>query len=786
MRSLWAVIRTELLLAWRRPTFWVVQVLWLLPLALTLVTNLGNAMTLVAGAFVAEQLLIALMTWLVLLPLIVGPALTRDLGEVGDLLWATPLDALTHLLGMSAGLLLALLPAFLVHLTAQWLAGTLLLGAPAMLFWRYGPPLLVASTIAALGAAIFLALLLRRTLLLLLVWIALWAALLQGGTGFFGLIESVALASPANLFFQRLQISPSLGLGPSRALVQGLALWFAGLGVLAALLALGAAVWSDVRRAVRPGPALVTWAVVAGLLVGGGWLLHARAVRAQAVPRSPANIQPGAWEVEAHTLEVTVDAERRTLAGSSLLRLAPLRAIDESEVVLRLNPGMRLTAAHTDDGRPLDWRREGDSVIVTLPAPPEQPVALRLEWQGTPSVAYNDYGGHPYSQYPAFDTPQPVRALLVEGSGYLFRDGDWYPWPWGDGPRPHQAGENHVTVRVSGAEALAPSPLHDGVVVWEGELPAVFLVLPPQGSKSVDGRTLHFGPLGGQENVLVTRLEQIARLVPRVAEALGADSAPTHIVALPYLNELVWSGDLLLVPEGTGPLPDDLRQFLLSPRSANELQAPIEDRAVMMLLARAWLAGRTELPAVWVRVSPDEAGIVAVAGIPGEVSGPAEDTDGRWVRAPGSPRDLLLSSTSTGGTHLSGQGQDLRTMTITHLEPADELNLLALWLAVEMADPDVREGDLAVLLAPPLPGMGTDRFEPFLLRLLPLDFPVGQTLKAELFEALHGWLEEVGRARGLRIVGEVMQEQEGPFDLDQLLAELSRRSGVTVEYERSE
>ncbi|HBY97610.1 MAG TPA: hypothetical protein DEP84_27320, partial [Chloroflexi bacterium] len=511
----------------------------------------------------------------------------------------------------------------------------------------------------------------------------------------------------------------------------------------------------------------------------------------QAIPLSPTNIQPDAWRVEAHTLEVAVDAERQTLAGSSTLRLAPLRPIEESEVVLRLNPGLRLTAAHDEDGHPLAWRRVGDSVILALPAPPVESLALRLQWQGTPRVPYNDYGGYPSSQYPAFDTPQPVRALLSEGAGYLFRDGDWYPWPWGDGPHPHQAEESHVTVRVSGAEALAPAPLHDGVVVWEGKLPAVLLVLPPQGSKTVAGRTLHFGSLGGTENVLVTRLEQIAALAPRVAEALGAEPVPTHIVALPYLNDLVWSGDLLLVPEGTGPLPDDLRSFLLSPRSADEVKAPIEDRAVMTRLARAWLASHTDLPAAWVRVSPDVAGVVAVTGIPGEagsvaVSSPAEDTDGRWVRAPGSPRDFLPSSMSAGGPRPPGKGQDLRTMTIARLEPADELNLLALWLAVEMADPDVREADLAVLLAPPVPGTSSGKFEPFALRSLPLDFPVGQALKAALFEALHTWLEQVGRARGLQLVGEVMRQQGGPFDLQQLLAALAQRSGVPIEYQRSE
>ncbi|MDQ4075334.1 MAG: hypothetical protein M3220_03715, partial [Chloroflexota bacterium] len=763
-----------------------------LPLGLTFVSNLGNAGILAGGPFVSEQLTISLMLWLVLLPLIVGPSLIRDLGEVGEILWTTPLDALTHLLGVCGGLLLALLPALLAHLVAQWLVGYLLLGSSAILVWQYGPPFLLASTIAGVSVAVLLALLLRRALVLLLVWLALWAVVVQASLGFFGTLESVALASPANIFFYNLQLSPSLGLGPARPLVQGLVLWFVGVGVLAALLAVGMAVVADRRRAVRQGLPLMTWIVVAGLLAGGGLLLHSRAVRAQSISPSPANIQPDLWRVEAHTLEVAVDARRDTLVGTSTMRLKPLRPMEEPEVVLRLNPGLAITEVSDEAGQPLGWERVGDGIIVSLPATSAQPLALQLRWQGTPRVPYNDYGDRLDYHFPAFDTPQPVDALLYGGVGYLFRDGDWYPWPWGNGPSPQQATENHLTVRVSDERTLASVPLDDGLAVWDGELPAVLLVLPPSGTKTLDGRTIHFGMLGGTDNVFVRRLEQMAELLPQLSEAVGVQPVPTHIVALPYLHDIVWSGDLLLVPEGTGPLRDDLRGLLLSPWFEGEVDDGIDERALMTVLARAWLANHTVLPTGWVRVRPDVEGIVALTGVPGEAGvvrspGASDDHLGRWIPALGSPSDYLPSLSSSGEQPpLPREGQDLRTMGNPPLRPDDHLELLALWVAVELADPAVRDADLAVLLAEPQTDGRSETFEPFLLRSLPLDFPVSQGQKAALVEALHNWLEEVSRAQALQLFGEAVREQEGTFAVEHLLETLEQRSGVPIEYNENE
>jgi hypothetical protein len=396
---------------------------------------------------------------------------------------------------------------------------------------------------------------------------------------------------------------------------------------------------------------------------------------------------------------------------------------------------------------------------------------------------------------------------------------------------------------VSDKRALASAPLDNGVVTWDGELPAVLLVLPPSGSRTVNNRTLYFGSLGdienlllrstlivipgepenqlsrptesgsgdsenqlsrptesgslgGAEDVYVRRLEELAALAPQVAVALGAETAPTSIVAVPYLDEIVWSGDLLLVGDGTSFVSEENGDVLFHSDSA-ELDATIQERTLMAALSRAWLDDHMVIATGWLRVRPDQLGVIAYTGMPGETDivwlpGVADHPQGRWIRSQGPIADLapVLSSPEGRQQLLVGGGEDQRRMPsmadIQRLGVEEQLDLVALWLAVELADSAAREADLAVLLAPPDPSPSSDKFEPFLLRLLPFDFPVGQAQKAALIWALHDWLEEAGREQALRLVGEAVREQSDAFNLESLLAELEQRSGVAIEYEESE
>ncbi len=73
--------------------------------------------------------------------------------------------------------------------------------------------------------------------------------------------------------------------------------------------------------------------------------------------------------------------------------------------------------------------------------------------------------------------PVPLKALLIPQGGFLLRDGDWMPWPWTS--TPHQAGQNSLTIRPVGGEAVAARPIQEGAVTWKGDLPKGLVAFLP-------------------------------------------------------------------------------------------------------------------------------------------------------------------------------------------------------------------------------------------------------------------------------------------------------------------
>lgn len=727
MTTFWAVTRIEIRLTWRRRSFWIVQGLVLFSaLKLTLV----NVPERIVLGLVPSEVNSLLFMELLFLPLLVGPATTRDLGAAGEMLWVAPLDALTHLAGVSGGLWLALLPALVVQVGARWLIAYLVYGLGVPSFWIFGLPPLLISVSAGLGLVVLLAILLRRTLSLFLVWGALVA----------GVSAWAKMTSLLNLDFSSLQLSPALGLGLYRPLAYGLGVWFVGVGLMALPLALGVALLADRRRAARHVAPLLLWALLAGLILGGGYTWHARAVAAQAAPASPLDVQLDAWTVRAHTLQATVDVERGAIEGASTLLLEPASTTSTADhVVLRFNPGLALREAHDAAGEPLAALRQGDSLVVSLPASPTAPLTLHLSWEGAPRLPYADYRAN-WKR-----ARQPARALLTGGVGYLLREGDWYPWPWTTGP--HQAGQNRVTLQVTDERALASAPLRDGTATWEGLLPPALLVIPPADEYALDGITLHVGSLpilAGPR--LLERLKTFAPAALTLARALDEAGAPAHIVAAPYLTDFVWSGDLLLVPEGTGYLDwDGVEQaYWRGPTPG------VEERAVLTALARSWLSAYLSPPRRLVRA------------LPGGGMCRADDPRGRWLEE----KPVVVSDGS-------GVGARVR------LAPNKQLDVLALWIALELADPAVREADLELFQKTITPDNIGQMYGYERERLLPTGLTPGHKEGSAILLALHEWAAAVGPGRALRLVGDVVRSG-APFDLVRLLADLERASGIPI------
>ena len=492
MASFWAIVKNEARQLWRRRSFWVIQVLLLLPSPLI--------------AF-GPPLTATLALLYLVIPILAGPALLRDAGKIGEILWSSPTDALTHYAGVLAGLWLGLLPGTLLQLTGWFLADLFFPNSFSLWIWPASLAFLLLANTVGLFLTALLAMLLRRMVPLLITWMVLWLWL------FLDVIFSEAMAEGftpmqakifTNIFFYNLPLSPSLGLGLSSGRVFGMAGWFLGLGLLAASLGLAVSLAADRRRAMRRSWILPALILVGVLAAAGGYALNARAAAATAVRPSPYDPQIDAWEVDRQQTEVEVNASTGMISGTSRLTLAPVQSLAKPELVLRLNPGLEVAYARDGSGEDLPARRVGDSLVVSLPAIPTGPIQLDLAWQGRLQISYLSFEQKWRFQdapdpYPYTYMPLPLKALVIPQGGFLLRDGDWMPWPWSS--MPHQAGQNSLTIRPVGGEAAAAHPIQDGAVTWEGMLPKGLVAFLPAKQMTSGATTLAVSPLAGSQHI---------------------------------------------------------------------------------------------------------------------------------------------------------------------------------------------------------------------------------------------------------------------------------------------
>jgi hypothetical protein len=764
MSTFWAIVRNEARLLWRQASFWVIQGLLLLSTPLSAYVPVLPIPT-------------ALVLLYLVIPVLVGPALLREAGKSGEIVWSSPTSALTHYAGMLVGLWLGLLPASFLHLAGWFLAYQF---SPNLFsvsrfhvnnfsFWIWPVSLaflLLANTVALLMTAL-LAMLVRRMKPLLILWSVLWLVI------FVKVIFGPAMSETPvpmqenifiNVFFHNLRFSPSLGLGLSQERVFSMAAWFLGLGLLAASLGLAVSLLGDRRRSLRNLWVLPVLILAGGLATGSGYALNARAAAEFAVPISPYDPQIDVWQVERQQTQVQVDASRGTISGTSLLTLTPLQPLARPELVLRLNPGLELSYARDGVGTELPARRVGDSLVVSLPAAPSGPIQLDLAWQGSLQISYLSFEQRwafqdfPY-EIPFYSMPVPLKALLVPQGGFLLRDGDWKPWPWSS--RPHQAAQNSLLIRPVGGEAVASHPLQGDAVAWDGELPKGLLAFLPAKQIALGSSTLAVSPLAGSQHETRARLFEAGAV--RLSTVLG-ERPPRYIVVAPYLSELVWSGDLLLIPDGSGAY-QSIQLFWVFNHALSRSQWPLLERNVLFQLARAWIQDHFDpsLP-----FQP----LLSPPGEDRQVISIAETSEESWYQGNGHWMQFAEAlDTSNNWT----------PVTNYQLTLAGEQSVLAFWLAMELVDEDMRQADLELLAYfagvdqqlqghPERYKMISDRLWSDILYA---------TQARELVWDLHAWALQVGPG-AVPLAIEVIQGTDS-WDLKQVLAEMEAGSGVPIE-----
>jgi hypothetical protein len=767
MRSTYVSILTNAVRhLWRKRAFWIIQAaLSILPLLISMIIYLVDPDNPISmGASVPGTFTLAL-NYLVL-PFLVAPAILEDFGKIGEILWSGPLDNLVYFAARFSGLWLGLAAGSLIQLTGWFLASLVWLNIVTDWVFLLSLAIYLMANTLGLCVVFLLAVLLRRTMPLMMSWAAIWVWL------YYTVIFDAALAESfnplttialSNIFFHNLNISPSLGLGLPAWQVVGMFAWFSALSLLALSLSLLLSPLVDPRRATRLGWVAPLFACAALLTAGAGFWINARTISAHGVPPSPSDVQIDVWQVLSQHTVVTVDAGSGRIDGEARFELSPTEAaaLDRPVIVLRLNAGLALTAASDASGNPLTAERLGDSVIINLPSIPQSPFTLNLAWEGRLQIPYISFQQR-WQWYDAPDNygfaymPQPLRGLIQPNGGFLLRDGDWMPWPWST--LPHQALENHLEIRPQGAAAAAAIPLVNGAANLEGSLPEGLLVfLPGKQVAAAGGIILAMSPLVGRQH------REQARLFSAAASTLADlfdTPPPRYAIVVPYLSKLIWSGDLLLVPDESGYYVE-LPNFWLYDHDVSGQYRKAISRATMHALARAYFLDQ---------VAPQPLIIKALLyreGQTPEVVAAGSFTEqewlagrGRWAQAPES-FDFATS-------------WDYRRRLI--LKPQGEWSTVAFWLAMELADEETRQADLDGIAFFDSTHSNDDYSERYALMRKQVWPEVLDTNRSRaIVLQLHNLTLRIGTSETLTMLSAILQETH-PETVTQLLAELEQRS----------
>jgi hypothetical protein len=774
MKTFWAVTRNEMRVLWRRRSFWILQAVLLLPAVVIIVVSLFDSRN---TQFLYGQgipgLGLAPLLYLVM-PILAGPSILRDLKSTGELLWSSPLDPLVYQTGIFTGLWLGLLPVTLLQLGSWRLAGIFVPVPPPLSAWSYTLGLYLLTNTLGISLVFLAAMLTRRMLPLLLGWTALWgivffkvefmAAFLDEG------YSPMATLAFWNVFFHNLALSPTLRLGLSQRLVLSMLVWFLGLALAAFALA-GLLGWLFDRR--RTLHNLVAWGALsaAGLvLLAGGYALNAAAVAAATPPVSPLDPQIDSWQVVEQTTRVEVNARNGELSGTATLHLEPDEDLEEPRLVLRLNPGLEVTRAIAGGNEPLTWERQGDSVIFALPAPAEGALWLEVDWEGELQISLLSYdlpwkwAGAP-GDYSYKYAPLPVRGLISPQVGYLLRDGDWMPWPWVT--TPHQALVGRVSIALNGARAIAPAPLRDGEVALEAPLPEALLVYhdaapAAAGNMRIIATPWLNAPARQQVYLFVSAVQQ-------ASEMLG-ETPPGTLVVLPYLDRIIWAGDLLLLPDDSGKYISYHLSWMQGLYWEQDRLPGVEnpaglERTTLAALLRQWMLDCGPAPELEyhpLMMGSDEWWNPVTLGAVTRENW--DEQGGRWAQHP----EAQVFSTWWAPRRN------------TALEPVGKLSALAFWLATETSYPDLFLDDLALAEKLDAPGAkigGNETYRLASARSWP-DVMYSDAGRAEV-QALHEWALEVGQPRANELVIAALLQNQ-PLAAEELWQILATESGVAL------
>ena len=326
--------------------------------------------------------------------------------------------------------------------------------------------------------------------------------------------------------------------------------------------------------------------------------------------------RPMALSLRDYRLDLRLDPATGAVRGEARFTVANTGTVAVAALPLYLNDGLRLESA-TVEGR-LAATSGGVLFrgVALAPAPkPGAIAAIRISYAGHYKLLHAHYATiYRGLQAPEHNSsgatgslfqPATHQSLIGSDLAQLFRDGDWYPWPWTQGVvgrSPAPLGWRSLQVRVpAGVTAVASTGdrrLAGGEQAFNwslrGRLPvAVLAVIPARYARvAVPGGAV-YAP-AGDETALRARYGPYIAALRDLQAYFGQPRGQITVVVMPLPSgwtgpavPLALGGDLLLAPAGGVDR---------SPGSGGagtaQRPAPAPYRAALDDVAAAWWAGR--------------------------------------------------------------------------------------------------------------------------------------------------------------------------------------------------
>jgi hypothetical protein len=291
-------------------------------------------------------------------------------------------------------------------------------------------------------------------------------------------------------------------------------------------------------------------------------------------------------------------------------------------------------------------------------------------------------------------------------------------------------------------------------------MPPVFLAFHPPEEEAVGEGKIYYGSLSGSRQVEKNRL--YATAMKDLSPILGINPAK-NVVALPYLGDIIWTEEMLLVPDGSGFYTPKAIETVLNSVISPQNQ-PLISRVFYYALVRTWLFNLIPpKPEPYGRTKHEYESKVISGQSLDDTQNNWQEELGRWIQTP-----EVLDINYVWNPRRS-----------TFIKPSGEFASVAFWMAMELSDPEVLREDLelmAYLDTPESDEVG--RSANYTRRANQL-WPYSLELKAarDVVMSFHTYGEKIGQERAIELVVQILQEMR-PATVEELIVELETRTGV--------